>query len=75
MSPRLRKTITSNLFWLGFLVIVGFVFMDGTERIRWFSVWVPVGVLGSALMDYYVWNRPSRVQRREELRDLPRYGE
>lgn len=75
MSPRLRKTIASNLLWLGFLVMVGPVFIDETQRLVWFAVLVPISVLSSALVDYFVWNRPRRDHRREGLRNRPRYGE
>ena len=74
MSPRLRKTVTAGLIWLAFLVVVGFVVIDESQRLTWFAVVVPIGVLSSALVDYFVWNRPSRVRRREELRNRPRYG-
>ncbi|GAA4410507.1 hypothetical protein GCM10023168_30270 [Fodinibacter luteus] len=75
MNPRLRKTVTSNVFWLAFLIIVGLFVLDGSERTSWFLVWVPLAVLISVLMDYFVWNRSGRDQRLQQDRDRPRYGE
>ena len=82
VSPRLRKTVIGSLLSLGFFVMVGLVFIDEAERTWWFSVWIPIVVLGSAVIDYFVWSRPSvvrwrkeRKRQREELRNRPRYGE
>ncbi len=38
-------------------------------------VGVPLAVLMSVLMDYFVWNRPGRDQRLQQHRDRPRPGE
>lgn len=82
MSPRLLKTVTGYLLWLASLVFIGFVLVDETERTSWFLVWLPIFVLGSVVLDYFVWNHPAlvrrrkeRTRRREELRNRPRYGE
>ena len=82
MSPRLLKTVIGYLLWLASLVFVGFVLVEESERTRWFLVWLPMVVLGSVVLDYFVWNhstlvrrREERTRRREELRNRPRYGE
>lgn len=71
MNRRVRKAVTSNALWLAVLVVVGLVAMPGSERTRWFLLWVPLAVLISVFMDYFVWNPEGSDQRGTQDLDNP----
>lgn len=64
MSPRLRRTLIGSLPYVAVIALAGLTMPD-EDRGTWFLVWLPLCAAISLAMDWFVWNRPSRLRDRE----------
>jgi hypothetical protein len=64
MSPRLRRTLLGSLPYLAVLLLAALTVPTGDRR-AWLLLWVPLCAVVSLGMDWFVWNRPSRMRDRE----------
>jgi hypothetical protein len=64
MSTRLRRTLMGTLPYVTVLALAGLT-MPNEDRSTWFLIWLPLCAVMSLGMDWFVWNRPSRLRERQ----------
>lgn len=74
MRTRLRHSILGGAITAATWVALGFAFIPSEDRGAWFALWTPLAVALAVLSDYFIWQNPKRLARREQERHRPGYG-
>ena len=64
MSNRLRRTLIGTLPYVAAIALAGLT-MPNEDRGTWLLIWLPLCAAISLAMDWFVWNRPSRLTDRQ----------